>query len=59
MCGKSFCFKNTWPNYVLDNESVTSAVSAVKLSAELGHINTEAAHQVPRSDLNLTSAGIL
>lgn len=31
----------------------------MKLSAELGHINTEAAHQVPRSDLNLISGGIV
>ena len=59
VCWKSFCFKNTCPNYVLGNECVTSAVSALKLTAEWGHINTEAAHEVPRNDLNLISAGIV
>lgn len=34
-------------------------VLAVKVSTELGHINPEAAYQVPRSDLNLTSAGVV
>lgn len=63
MCvGSPSSLKNACPNCFLDKSSPyvhLSKVSAVQLSAELGHINIEAASQVPRRDLNLISADIV